>query len=69
MKGNNLADVDMFTNVRSTANCNGAVSMNLFDKEGTDHVWTKFVCIRVLNEDVLANIQKRIGALGGHWCS
>ena len=48
MKGDNLAYVDVFTNVRSTVNSNCAISMNLFDKEG-------FACIRVLNENVLAN--------------
>ena len=55
MKGDNAADVDTFTNVRSMVNSNCTVSMNLFDKEGADRERTKFACIRVLNEDVLAN--------------
>ena len=55
MKGNDSADVDMLTNVRSMANCNCAISMNLFNEEGSNHAWTKFVYVRVLNEDVLAN--------------
>ena len=64
MKGNNAADVDTFTDVRSTANSNCAISMNLFDKEGADCVRTKFVCVRVLNENVLANNVIHLASFG-----
>ena len=64
MKGNNAADVDTFTDIRSTANSNCAISMNLFDKEGADHARTKFVCIRIHNEDVLANNVIHLASFG-----
>ena len=64
MKGDNAAYVDAFTNIRSMVNSNCAIGMNLFDKEGTNSVLTKFAGIRVLNENVLSNSVIHSAAFG-----